>query len=405
MHPFRIQAPAELDNIRLLRNKTSIWLEAKGFIVKDKDNILLCLSEITTNIVKHSEPTATTIFVDIYNSDQGIVLDISDDGSHFENFYNIIENQRSASLDGLFQESGMGLNLVVSLFPNVQYLTSIIRGAKHNVVRLLVKENIISDKPRIAIIDDDISMLSVMEVYLKDDYDVTLFEDPEEAIVKISNSDFDLVISDIVMPNIDGLSLRKKLSATPNTSTLPFIFLSANDDFDTQNLAVDSGIDDYLVKPARRNQLLLTIRRVLNRSKKLKQELGQRLDQEITNSLRPELPSSISNFRIAVRSRSASAGGGDFIFYQPNINKNGFILGDIMGHGEQAKFFAHAHAGFFQGLLANVLPNSSPAQWLKALSVAADENTLLNKTLATCIGIQLQEDGQILVQVPVTPLL
>jgi len=392
MYPFCLHLEAKLENVREIRNKVSTFLETSRLSDSVKENIALVLSEILTNIVQHSTPKASEMSVKVYQDDHFIFLNIVDNGGHFKQLIELVECQKRSSMEKLFQVSGMGLNFVATLFPDVKYIEETHSGVTTNRMIISVEK---SNKKRIAVVDDDISMLSVMRIYLENDYDIETFESPEKALQELSTQEFDLVISDISMPQIDGLMLKRSLASSEKTSTIPFIFLSANEEFETQNSAVDLGIDDYLIKPVRKEQLLIVIRRVLNRSQKFREMLGNRLDEKITNALRPALPKKIDTFRIEVRSRSATAGGGDFIFYEPSKNGLGFILGDIMGHGEQAKFFAHAHAGFLQGLLVNAVSRTPPSYWLNSLSVAAGDNSILNKTLVTCLAVELQDNNML----------
>jgi CheY-like chemotaxis protein len=66
----------------------------------------------------------------------------------------------------------------------------------------------------------------------------------------------DLIICDLVMPELDGYGVLKAIREDPKTSNIPFIFFSANTDLDIQNLAIALGADRYLTKPLLPNDLL-----------------------------------------------------------------------------------------------------------------------------------------------------
>ena len=76
--------------------------------------------------------------------------------------------------------------------------------------------------------------------------------------------------------------------------------------------------------------------------------MGELLDQRMTSALRPLLPASdIHGYQLALQTRAAAVGGGDFLLVKDRV----LWLGDVMGHDTDAKFFAHAYAGYLRGLL------------------------------------------------------
>jgi len=247
----------------------------------------------------------------------------------------------------------------------------------------------------IALIDDDRALLQVFSAYLKDDYEVSVFSDPLSAMEAIRSEQFDLVISDIHMPGLDGLALRRHLSSDPSTDIVPFVFLTAQDGALVQDRAALLGIDDYLIKPVKKSQLRRVVDRVLRRNARVRARLGDRLDQSITDCLRPALPDRLGEWRFAFMSRSASAGGGDFIHFRQYDDQITLLVGDAMGHGEQAKFFAHAHAGFLHGLLSAFPEASPPAAVLARISDAMLVEPVLKAAMLSCIVLQLKPDGSL----------
>lgn len=87
--------------------------------------------------------------------------------------------------------------------------------------------------------------------------------DGEEALYLIENTDYDAIILDIMMPKIDGLSLLKKIRNKNNTT--PVLLLTAKDAIEDRVAGLDSGANDYLVKPFALDELLARIR-VLTRT-------------------------------------------------------------------------------------------------------------------------------------------
>ena len=296
--------------------------------------------------------------------------------------------------DGL-ASTGRGLALIAHFFPDFEYSPA--SPATGNLNRFRVRFPVVekAKMPTIAIVDDDAAVRHVLEAYLSDSYLVRGYADAAVAMREITEKPVDLVISDISMPGMDGFGLRRQLGLQAHTDVLPFVFVTAMEDSVLQNEASTLGIDDYIVKPVDRQKLRAIVGRVLNRSSKLRAQIGNRLDERITAVLKPSLPEILGEYRAVVRNRTAGAGGGDFILHRRTANGHTVILGDIMGHGEQAKFFAHAHAGYFHGLMRALPESSSPRDALKALSLAIDEDELLRSTMVTCVVVALESDGRI----------
>ncbi len=173
---------------------------------------------------------------------------------------------------------------------------------------------------------------------------------------------------------------------------VPFIFLTGHQDQWTQSRAGALGIDDFLVKPITKQDLLLAVSRVLQRSEQLKSQWGEQLDQRMTSALRPLLPAtSIGGYQLALQTRAATVGGGDFLLVKDWV----LWLGDVMGHDAEAKFFAHAYAGYLRGLLTAHDLERAPARLLTILSNAVHSDPLLGATLLTTLCIELGNEGRV----------
>lgn len=395
MAPFNIHTSASLENIPYLRSESERWLYHMVDSADLKENVLTALSEITSNIVKHGNPKAKQIRVLMFQESSKLYLEIYDDGGEFSNFTEYLAEISTVELGNMFQTSGMGLKIVTSLFPEISYQPKSLINSSENIMRVNIANLEFSAQKKIMVIDDDISLLALVNSYLMEEYNIVTFENAKSALKYVENNPVDLIISDINMPSHNGLQLRDQLSNQRNNALLPFIFLSGSHDSSIREAALGLGVDDFLVKPINKEQLQTVIKRVLNRNAQIQKNQRQVIDDEITNALRPSLPKIAGGFRISVTTRSASVGGGDFVLFEPGQKKDCFVLGDIMGHGEQAKFFVHAYAGFFEGLGQSIDQKMTPGEMLSRLSVAADTNSLLSKTLVTCISVELVSNGKL----------
>jgi DNA-binding response OmpR family regulator len=117
--------------------------------------------------------------------------------------------------------------------------------------------------PRILLVDDDRDLLVPLAEQLRlDGFDVTTARDGEEALRRLDSAWPDLLIIDLLMPRMDGLTLAREIKARAD---LPIIVLSAIDAGDNKADLLDAGADDYITKPYHYSELRARIQRVLRR--------------------------------------------------------------------------------------------------------------------------------------------
>jgi len=115
---------------------------------------------------------------------------------------------------------------------------------------------------RILVVDDEKSIRLCFREFLKDaGYDVSLAENAQEALKKLSERDYDVLVSDIVLPGISGLSLLKTVrEALPN---IPTIMMTGEPTTLIATEAYNAGASDFLEKPVKKNTILDAIARAL----------------------------------------------------------------------------------------------------------------------------------------------
>jgi len=122
------------------------------------------------------------------------------------------------------------------------------------------------DRARIIVADDDVALVRILEaVLLGDGYDVDVAFDGEELLTKAAAARYDLVLVDIQMPNLDGLSACKQLRSLEGYRDTPFIVLTARTRQDEMAAAFDAGITDYIRKPFALPQVRARVRSWLAR--------------------------------------------------------------------------------------------------------------------------------------------
>jgi signal transduction histidine kinase len=152
---------------------------------------------------------------------------------------------------------------------------------------------------RILVADDNADMRDYLRRLLAPHWSVETVGDGEAALETVRGRPFDLVLTDVMMPRLDGYGLLSALRADPATRTLPVIMLSARAGEESRIEGLDRGADDYLVKPFSARELLarvnaqLALARVRReateaRARLLEQERALRMDAEAANRAKDE---------------------------------------------------------------------------------------------------------------------
>ncbi|MBY0527307.1 MAG: response regulator [Gemmataceae bacterium] len=115
------------------------------------------------------------------------------------------------------------------------------------------------DRPRILVADDNADMRQYIARLLAERYHVEAVPDGEAALTVARERPPDLVLTDVMMPRLDGFNLLKELRAVPVTSGLPIILLSARAGEESRVEGMEAGADDYLVKPFSARELLARV--------------------------------------------------------------------------------------------------------------------------------------------------
>ncbi len=116
----------------------------------------------------------------------------------------------------------------------------------------------------ILVVDDDLDIRTIVQAALEaDGYKVTLAENGEDALHKFDDSTPDIVVLDIVLPDLSGTEICAKIRGK---SDVPIIFLSGKSDDIDRIIGLELGADDYLTKPFNPRELVARVKAVLRRS-------------------------------------------------------------------------------------------------------------------------------------------
>ena len=119
---------------------------------------------------------------------------------------------------------------------------------------------------KIFVVEDDMDLNRFVSTSLRNvGYDVVSCFDGLEALEKMDEGKCDLLLTDIMMPKMNGFELAESVRATDKTT--PIIFMTAKDDKPSKMLGYNIGIDEYVTKPFDIDILLMTIKAILRRAK------------------------------------------------------------------------------------------------------------------------------------------
>ena len=119
--------------------------------------------------------------------------------------------------------------------------------------------------PKILLAEDDSELNFIISTYLKNsNFEVVSCQNGSIALKEFINNNFDLVLSDIMMPEMNGFELAQEIRSINNQ--IPIVFLTAKEDKQSKQLGYKIGIDDYLIKPFDLDELIMKVRAILRRA-------------------------------------------------------------------------------------------------------------------------------------------
>jgi two-component system, OmpR family, phosphate regulon response regulator PhoB len=120
--------------------------------------------------------------------------------------------------------------------------------------------------PKILVVEDEDALATLLHYNLdKEGYDVALAPDGEEALTQVSERLPDLIVLDWMLPKVSGIEVCRRLRARSETRNVPIIMLTARGEESDRIRGLDTGADDYIIKPFSMSELSARVRAVLRR--------------------------------------------------------------------------------------------------------------------------------------------
>lgn len=128
------------------------------------------------------------------------------------------------------------------------------------------------EKSKVFIVDDDRDIVNLVKDILTDEgYEVEKAYNAKEALGKINKNHFDLIIIDIMLPDMDGLEVCRKIR---DSIDIPIIFLTAKSKSIDKVIGLEIGADDYITKPFDDNELVARVKAHIRRQKRIGTNIG-----------------------------------------------------------------------------------------------------------------------------------
>lgn len=291
-------------NIRLEMPETPV----KAWI--DRNKLDKAIANLLSNAFKYT-PNGGEIIFRIEKQDKKVLLYVIDSGKGlgknddaktlFERFY-----QGKNSADMHLEGSGIGLNLCRSIVrlhggdvyahnredgkSGACFIIELPLGKEHLKNNQICLDNVGTKKKqqrgaasrnsKILLVDDDIEICRYLKSELSDWYRFVICNNGKEALKQLLSGDFDLVVSDVVMPEMDGITLLRNIKGNANISHVPVIMLTSKSEISDRLEGIKLGADAYLAKPFSLEELHLTIDNLIDNVRRLKGKFTGALKQD-----------------------------------------------------------------------------------------------------------------------------
>lgn len=156
------------------------------------------------------------------------------------------------------------------------------------VENMLINDIEVERDGRILLVDDRASSRERVEKILRDTHVVIAEDDPQQALYRAAEGNFDLLVVSLGLRKIDSLRLCSQMRSVESTRSLPILVISDAQDMSRLVHALDLGVNDYISRPVERNELMARVRIQLRRQRyanQLKAALDQSLEMAITDPL------------------------------------------------------------------------------------------------------------------------
>jgi phosphoserine phosphatase RsbU/P len=268
-----------------------------------------------------------------------------------------------------------------------------------------LEQSFSTNTSRVLLVDDDqITSKIFQHNLIRAGFDCQVAENANDGFVLAKANPPDIIISDIMMPKINGYNFRKMLLEENELKSIPFIFLTSKDEEDEILEGYNLGINDYIVKTAGPKILTAKINAIIKGLHKERQKVVSELHvaaDMLGAKVVPEKFPEFGEFEIKCWHQTYQGiPGGDFIdYFQLNENNLAVALGDVMGKKWGAWYFAYAYAGYIRSSIRVVIQSAekySPSQIMQQVNKSVYEDSKISEVFTTLSIVLLDKEKRTL---------
>ncbi|MEO9476691.1 MAG: ATP-binding protein [Cyclobacteriaceae bacterium] len=309
----------------------------QGYMEIDPDKVSKVLVNLISNALRFTNPGGSISIslcveetVNIKVKDTGVGIDPEDLEHVFDRFYQASTNKNAggtgvglalskeiAQLHGgdltATSQVGQGTEFTLSMPKSI--LATKPKSAPETVdLSEALEDNFVStnvlsrlsEKPTLLIVEDNVDMRRYIKGLMKPYFEIKEAGNGLEGLKSLENNQINVIICDMMMPEMDGLQFSKKVKSNEEWKNIPFIHLSAINEGITRKEALMVGVDDYLQKPFDPEELIIRVRNLFQNSLARmevvpEEEESISFEDKVLKNLRDEVMQNIadSNFSVA----------------------------------------------------------------------------------------------------------
>lgn len=307
----------------------------------DDEKMTKIMNNLLSNAYKFTDKGEVRVSLSTVEQSSQLQIQVSDTGKGisdedkqhvFERFYQVRSKEQQP-----YGGSGVGLNMVkdfvemhggtITVADNPgggSVFTILLPIYKTDeepvVVPVTDEEATVSQKPQekakadLLIVDDSDDFLEFMSGVMMDSYQVRVAHDGEEALTLVKERKPDIILSDVMMPVMDGIELCRAIKGNPETERIPFVLLTARMAQENKIEGMESGADDYITKPFNIDLLTLRMNNLLKwrrsgRTGRLEPQVKEieitSLDEKLVKDATEFVEKNISDDELSVETLSA----------------------------------------------------------------------------------------------------
>ena len=347
----------------------------------DRDKLETILINLINNAIKFTPPYGT-VQVNAESGNGSLLLRVKDTGigipadqqeKIFERFHQVSESHKEVGtgiglalvkelvslLGGTIavkSEVGKGSEFIVTLPLEIvspkdhieahEPDLSIDQPTVHVVQNKIALERAASNgeetRPHVLVVEDNADLRSFIIESLGEEFHFLEAENGKEGLNVATTEIPDLIISDVMMPEMDGITMAEKIKGDVRTSHIPLILLTAKSTEASKLTGLESGADDYLTKPFNKHELLLKIRNGISRQRKLREKVMAELmsdaprkevpsaDEQFLTKVKEEILKQMSNEQLSVESLAEQIGMSRVHLYRKISGLTGMSVNELI---------------------------------------------------------------------------